>query len=45
MSELAESLKERGYSDLRIISSKRIAVLTDENRRDLLQKIAKEFGG
>ena len=45
MSELAESLKERGYSDLRIVSSKRIAVLTNENRKDLLQKLAKEFSG
>ena len=30
---------------MRIISSKRIAVLTNENRKDLLQKLAKEFSG
>ena len=45
MSELAESLKEKGYTDLKIISGKRVAVLTDDNRKDLLLKLAEEFGG
>tara|TARA_Y100000296_G_scaffold55958_1_gene64187 strand:- start:72 stop:1337 length:1266 start_codon:yes stop_codon:yes gene_type:complete len=45
MSELAEALKEKGYINLKIISGKRVAVISDDNRKDLLLKLAKEFGG
>ena len=45
MSELVEALKEKGYTDLKIISGKRVAVITDNNRKDLLLKLAEEFSG
>ena len=35
MSELAEALKEKGYINLKIISGKRVAVISDDNRKDL----------
>ncbi len=40
MSELAEALKEKGYINLKIISGKRVAVISDDNRKDLLLKLA-----
>ena len=45
MSDLVEALKEKGYTDLKIISGKRVAVITDNNRKDLLLKLAEEFSG
>jgi hypothetical protein len=41
--ELQVSLKKLGYADFKKISSKRFSVLTNENRVDLLEKIAQHF--
>jgi hypothetical protein len=41
--ELQLALKELGYTDFKKISSKRFSVLTDENRVELLEKIAQHF--
>lgn len=41
--ELQNSLKELGLTDFKKISSKRFSVLTDENRVELLEKIAQHF--
>ena len=43
ITELQLALKELGYTDFKKISSKRFSVLTDENRVELLEKIAQHF--
>jgi hypothetical protein len=43
--DLIERLKELGYKKIKKLSSRRLAILTDDNRIDVLTEIKKRFAG
>lgn len=45
LNDLTTSLKNLGYSDLKLISGKSIAVLTDKNRSDVINDLAQGLRG
>ena len=42
-SELIRLLKDNGYRDLKKVSGRRIAILTNDNRKELLEQVEEKF--